>query len=191
VDQEKQQFVIGNVSRLRTNNPIRKYKLNDRFLYQIDDKYFSETVKNRIESWTNTFTPSIELNDTQYTPNYYLYIERNDNPIFSDISTVVLMNEGCYSATDIFLSAFKEIEGVTLIGTPSGGGSGRAMKHRLSNSRIVVKLSSIVSLKPNGELYDGIGVIPDIVVKQQSISDMLKQTDNQLDFALNFLSENQ
>ncbi|GLR19545.1 S41 family peptidase [Portibacter lacus] len=186
---EEQGFVVGNVARLRTNKPSKNHDLSDRYLYQMEDEYFAEDAKSKIKAWTKHFTPSVTLDENLYTPNYYLLIESHENPKFAHIPIVVLMNEGCFSATDIFLSTLKEIDNVTLIGTASGGGSGRSKRYRLDHSLIEFRLSSIVSYQPNGDLYDGIGVHPDIEVMPSGISDILNETDSQLDYALNFLKE--
>ncbi|NUQ52310.1 MAG: hypothetical protein HUU19_06380 [Phycisphaerales bacterium] len=74
----------------------------------------------------------------------------------------VLMDNVCFSATDVFLMAMKEIEGVTLVGRPSAGGSGMAISHRIGNASI--RLSSMISFAPDGALLDGRGVEPDISV---------------------------
>ncbi len=183
----EQGFVVGNVARLRSNNPSKNHDLSDRYLYQMEDEYFEEDDKLNLKLWSANFSQSIPLNDSLYTPCYYLYIEGAKKPKFSHTPIVVLMNEGCFSATDIFLSTLKEIDGVTLMGTASGGGSGRSRRYQLNNSLIEIRLSSIVSFQPNGELYDGIGVQPDIEVKQTKMFDELKETDSQLQMALQFL----
>ncbi|MEM6633334.1 MAG: S41 family peptidase [Bacteroidota bacterium] len=185
----EQSFVVGNVARFRTNTPSKHKSLKDRYLYPLEDKIFDGAARNQLTSWMSNFMPNISLNDSLYSPNFYLYIKGHDSAKFSNIPTVILMNEGCYSATDIFLSTFKEIEGVTLIGTASGGGSGRAQKYQLDHSVVELQLSSIVSYQPNGELYDGVGVQPDIEVPPKSVSDILKETDSQLDFAIDFLKQ--
>lgn len=151
---EQQGFVVGNVAQLRTNNTSKNHDLSDRYIYQITDEYFDEEIKLKLSSWLSKFSKSITLEDSLYSSNYFLYIERHEKPEFSNTPTVILMDEGCFSATDIFLSTFKEIDGVTLIGTPSGGGSGRSKRYKLNNSLIEIKLSSIVSFQPSGELYD-------------------------------------
>ena len=185
----EQGYVVGNVARLRTNDPFKNHDLSDRYLYRINDEQYDDATKLRLESWFSNFSPSILLSDSLYSPYYYLFIKGHEKPKFAGIPTVVLMNEGCFSATDIFLSTFKEIDNVTLIGTSSSGGSGRTKKYQLNNSLIEVRLSSIVSFQPHGELYDGIGVHPDLEVKQTEISDLLGETDHQLEFALKFLRE--
>ena len=186
---KEQGFVVGNVARLRTNTPSIHKNLGDRYLYQLGEEIFNEEAQNHLSAWTMNFTPSVSLNDSLYSPYYYLYIKGHENPKFSNTPTVVLMNSGCYSATDIFLSTFKEIEGVTLMGTPSGGGSGRVQPYQLDNSVIKLTLYTIASFQPNGKLYDGVGVHPDIIVQAANISDVLRQTDSQLDYALTFLKE--
>jgi C-terminal processing protease CtpA/Prc len=188
---KKQGFVVGNVAQLRTDKISKNHNLSDRFLYQIDDDYFNENMKANLKDWSSKFSKSISLEDGLYSSDYFLYVGSHDEPYFSNTPTVVLLNEGCFSATDIFLSTFKEIDDVTLIGTSSGGGSGRSKRYKLNNSLIEVRLSSIVSFQPNGSLYDGIGVSPDVEVFQSGISDLLKESDSQLEFALKFLNKNE
>jgi hypothetical protein len=187
----QQGFVVGNIAQFRTDEIAINHNLSDRYLYQVADEHFDEGAKLNLNSWSSKFSKSIVLEDSLYSSDYFLYIEGHEKPKFSSTPTVVLMNEGCFSATDIFLSTLKEIDGVTLIGTPSGGGSGRSQKYTLKNSVVEIQLSSIVSFQPSGKLYDGIGVRPDIEVKQSGISDFLKQTDSQLDFALDLLRKSE
>lgn len=75
---------------------------------------------------------------------------------------IVLMDEVCFSATDVFLMAMKEIDGVTLMGRPSSGGSGMARPHEIASGEVVVSLSTMVSAAPDGPLVDGRGVSPDV-----------------------------
>ena len=79
--------------------------------------------------------------------------------------------------------------GVTLLGMPSGGGSGRNRRHTLPNSGIGVRLSSIVSFQPTGQLYDGRGVEPDVSTPPRP-SDLIGLTDTQLDAAMARLRKN-
>ena len=79
-------------------------------------------------------------------------------------NVVVLMDTACFSATDIFLGAFKGWRNVTLMGTPSGGGSGRVDVINLPNSRLRVLASTMASFAPNGDLYNRTGIHPDVLV---------------------------
>ena len=80
---------------------------------------------------------------------------------------VVLADTACFSATDIFLGAFQGHRNVTILGTTSGGGSGRTQSHRLAHSGITVRLSTMASFRADGRLYDGRGVDPDVRVLPQ------------------------
>ena len=96
-----------------------------------------------------SFTLSRRMN-----PNAYEY----DKPV------VILMDEGSFSATDIFVAAFKGWRNVTLIGTPSGGGSARYPGVTLPVSRLSVMLASTVSFQLDGKLIDSDGTEPDVLV---------------------------
>ena len=79
-----------------------------------------------------------------------------------------------------------EMQGVTLVGTPSGGGSGRTEGYGLAASGLRIRLSSMASFRPDGKLYDGNGIQPDIVVKPAR-GDWIGKGDAQLDKALELL----
>lgn len=98
---------------------------------------------------------------------------------------VVLMDNACFSATDVFLMAMKEIDGVTLVGRPSAGGSGMARGHRIGSAR--VRLSTMVSFQPDGGLVDGRGVQPDVVVWPVPTDFIEGGTDSVMDAALELL----
>lgn len=99
---------------------------------------------------------------------------------------VLLIDEGCFSACDIFAGAMRLIPGVTLMGTASAGGSGRSREFVLPNSRLTVILSTMASFQPNGELYDGVGVNPSIVI-ERAIADLAAGRDTQMEAAMQFL----
>ena len=75
------------------------------------------------------------------------------------------MDGKCFSATDVFLAGLKGVSGVTLLGTPSGGGSANADRIRLGDTPFEVRLGTMVSFQPNGRLFDGNGVAPDLLVE--------------------------
>ncbi|MEM6804419.1 MAG: hypothetical protein AAF696_23670, partial [Bacteroidota bacterium] len=69
----------------------------------------------------------------------------------------------------------------------SGGGSGKAEEYILPNSHIAVRLSSIISFQPNGKLFEGEGVAPDIYLEPKQYSDIVGSTDSQLDAAIDYI----
>ena len=93
-----------------------------------------------------------------------------------------------FSACDIFLGAFKGWRNMTLLGTPSGGGSGSAIRYCLHHSDIQVKLSSMASFRLNGKLYDGNGIQPDTLC-QAVPTDSIGQPDTMLEKAKEILQE--
>jgi len=65
---------------------------------------------------------------------------------------LVLCKAGSFSATDGFLSALADLPQVTLVGESSGGGSGSPRHFTLSNTGVIVVLSSMASFRANGKL---------------------------------------
>lgn len=106
---------------------------------------------------------------------------------YYDKPVIVLVDEGCFSASDIFAAGIRQGDQVRLLGNTTGGGSGFSKSRRLPNSRIKVKLSRIFSYQPDGNLYDGHGVIPDIKV-DYTLDDKLGKKDSQLERAKEILS---
>lgn len=96
------------------------------------------------------------------------------------------MDEGCFSATDIFLGAMKGLPNVTLIGTPSSGGSARSNGHDIDSLGVEIRLATMVSYAPDGKLYDGNGITPDAHVPPIA-TDLIGHTDTQLDAAIEHL----
>jgi carboxyl-terminal processing protease len=95
---------------------------------------------------------------------------------------MILLDSSCFSATDIFLGAFKGWKNVTLMGSASGGGSGRPHEVKLPYGSIHVKLSTMASFQPVGKLYDGRGISPDVDIPTKP-SDIIGRTDSVLDVA--------
>jgi C-terminal processing protease CtpA/Prc len=75
---------------------------------------------------------------------------------------VVLIDGGCFSATDVFVAALRTRPQVRLCGTATSGGSGRARTYRLARSGIALQLSSMASFRPDGKLFEGNGIEPDV-----------------------------
>ncbi|MGD1916086.1 MAG: S41 family peptidase, partial [Phycisphaerales bacterium] len=107
------------------------------------------------------------------------------DPIYAG-PVVVLMDEGCFSATDFLLGALKGLPRVTLMGMPSSGGSARSRGHDIDSLGATVKLASMVSYMPDGRLYDGNGIQPDVLVPIEPF-DLIGETDTQLDAAIEHL----
>jgi hypothetical protein len=157
--------------------------LENRFMYQAGDARWSAAQRAAIEEHARDFVPEFTLPRGEFSPWHYLVIDA-DAPFTYEGEVIVLLDGACFSATDIFLGAFADLTAATLVGVASGGGSGRALGFELEHSGLAVQLSSMASFRPDGELYDGRGVAPDVVVLP-SASDLLEDgTDTVLDSAL-------
>lgn len=161
--------------------------ISNRFLYPITSSKFSKEEKLVLVDFQKAFQPSWKYDEDKYTDWHYYLLRKDPNKYFYDKPVVILMNGKCFSATDIFLAAFNELDNVCLMGTPSGGGSGNTVSYTLPHSHWKVSLSSMISFQPNGNLYDGVGVSPDVPVEQDRLSDIIGTTDSQLEAALDYI----
>jgi hypothetical protein len=159
--------------------------LQDRLLYPVTSGAWQPAERQAVEAIAKTFKPEWQPPAGQFSAWHFMALApRQGGPYYHyDKPVVVLMNAGCFSATDVFLGAFKAWKNVTLVGTPSGGGSGRARSIRLANSGIGLRLSSMASFRPDGKLYDGRGVEPDVEVWPEP-TDLIGRTDTVLDRAV-------
>lgn len=155
---------IANVAAPRGTGCGPEGVLEDRFLWPATASRWNAETRRHIEAFLAAFTPEWTPPAGQFGPWHVMLLERalNTAAYVYDRPVVVLMDAGCFSATDVFCGAFKGWRNVTLLGTPSGGGSGRARAVRLSHSGLEVRLSSMASFQPTGQLYDGRGVEPDV-----------------------------
>lgn len=135
-----------------------------RFLYRADDSRWSKDERTAIASFAKKFRPQWELPSGKFSDWHYLVLSRDPDAKSYSKPVVVLMNAKCFSATDIFLAGMKAIPGVTLLGEASGGGSAMVEKFDLADSGISVVLGSMASFQADGQLFDGHGVTPHVVV---------------------------
>ena len=169
-----------------------KVNFKARYLYPASSPTFSETERTVIASFASTFQPEWEPPKGQFSRWHYFVISptKENRYFYYDKPVVILMDRWNFSACDIFLGAFKGWRNVTLMGLPSGGGSGCYQKYRLHNSKITIHLSSMASFQPNGKLYDGNGIQPDIVVGPIP-TDFIGKTDSVLEAAIRRIQNNE
>ena len=156
---------IGNVARYRLSDRFGRSHLNARYMYRADDPRWSDTQRAVIKALADTFKPEWDHAEG-FSDWHYLVLDRtgSDKEYFYDKPVIILSDANCFSATDIFLGAFAGRPRVTLMGSPSGGGSARSQQFELRNSGIEVRCASMASFRPDGRLYDGRGIEVDIEV---------------------------
>jgi carboxyl-terminal processing protease len=104
--------------------------------------------------------------------------------LLKDIKTVVLINKGTASASEILAGALKDFEAAKLIGEKTfGKGTAQDLKeyeygNKPNENKSVLKYTSSKWLTPSGKSIDKVGIVPDRIVKNTSA------TDNQLNAAL-------
>ncbi len=164
----------------------KKDILDARWLYRADWKRWSPAERESISKAAKTFQPQWQPATDEFSEWHYFVLGPNDRAkgaYYYDRPVVILMSTSNFSASDIFLGAFKGWRNVTLLGSPSAGGSGRYQSCRLENSNLKIRLSSMASFRPNGRLYDGNGIQPDIYAEPIP-TDFIGETDSILEQAI-------
>jgi len=187
--------VIVNAGRLKLGpgcpgpgceTPERGY-LADRFMLPI--RAIPEGTPQRVvlDAWLPGFTPDWRPPDEGFSDWHYLIVDPDPDPVLADTPVIILMNNGNFSASDIFLSGLKDRERVTLLGTASSGGSARRNEHILPNSDLAVSLATLASFQArNSRLYDGVGINPDLDMEPEP-GFFINQSDRILEYAIELI----
>jgi hypothetical protein len=182
--------VVGNVAAilLEKGKGAGPDALADRGLYQADWSGWTEAQRAAIAQFLRGFKPSWKLPAGRFSPWHFLVLDTKDNQkaFTYDKKVVVLIDRGCFSATDVFAAALGALPNVTLVGEATSGGSGRARGHRLGKSGLRLQLSTMASFRPDGVLFEGNGVVPDVAVSAEPV-DLVGGADAVLQRALEVL----
>jgi carboxyl-terminal processing protease len=107
------------------------------------------------------------------------------DPVFKDVKTVVLINEGSASASEITAGALHDNNAATLMGVKSyGKGSVQQIVQLSSGATLKVTIARWYT--PDDKNIDKEGIKPEIEVKQNE-TDLKNSVDTQLQAALSFL----
>ena len=155
---------IVNVARYRINAkddhiPNKGY-LERRFCYpqyiseenykiESNDSDFRD-FQEAISKFTSSFNPHYIANEELFSDYHYMAIHPHleGRGYYYEKPVIVLIDEGCFSASDIFAAGMRTGDRVVLLGNTTGGGSGYSKRIRLPNSEISVKLSRMISFQP-------------------------------------------
>lgn len=91
------------------------------------------------------------------------------------IDYVLLVNENTASASEIVACAIQDNNGGEIIGTKTYGKGVTQQTHELTDGS-VVKITIEEYLRPNGEKVNGVGVVPDILIKNAMDDDKMFET---------------
>ncbi len=182
--------VVGNVAAvlLDRSRPAAADALADRGLFRLDWTQWTDSQRTAITAFARTFKPSWKLPTGKFSPWHFLVMDRADNPqaFAYTQKVIVLIDRGCFSATDVFAAALGALPNVTLVGESTSGGSGRAQRHVLAKSGVRLQLSTMASFRPDGVLFEGNGVVPDVVIVMQP-GDLIGASDSALTKAIELL----
>ena len=130
-----------------------------------------------------------------YTGDYAgCSVSREDIGKYRDIPAVVICNGDTASAAELFTAAFRDYELATVVGTTTYG---KGCMQQIMSLAIVglpgaLKLTTDMYYPPLGDNYDGIGIVPDVVIEQSeealqiNIYDITDAEDAQLVEALKY-----
>lgn len=117
----------------------------------------------------------------------YNEYKSNGNPIFKGIETVVLINGGSASASEIVAGALQDYKAAYIIGEQSfGKGSVQVLENLEDGSS--VKFTIARWYTPNDRSIDEEGIVPDEEIELTE-EDFSEDRDPQLDRAIEYLSE--
>jgi hypothetical protein len=143
------------------------YLAENHRMYRADAVEWSESELRAVRQFAEGFTPEWKPPPGQFSDWHFMALNRLNEPdlFHYDRPVIVLMNGRSFSATDIFLAGLKGMKGVTLLGTPSAGGSAYTQEVALGATPLRLRIGSMVSFQADGRLFDGHGVQPDVLVE--------------------------
>lgn len=109
----------------------------------------------------------------------------NQKAILGKIPTVVLVNEGSASASEIVAGALQDYGSATIVGEKTFG-KGSVQELRSLTDGSYIKLTIAKWYTPRGNSIDGEGIMPDILVKNL-LTDYVQDIDTQLEKAVKLL----
>ena len=181
---------VVNATKQRGPLPLPKdYKknLHNRFLFSLSELCKREQEK-AIE-FLKTFKPIYELDEKKYSKYYYGLLNGKKlakQSFYYNKPVYILANEKTFSAASVFVSAFKGLPNIKIVGVTTDGSSGNSDWVDLPNSKLFGKISTMVSFQKDGNILDGYGTKPNIKI-ERDINQVLWQSDTQLEKLRNLI----
>jgi len=113
-------------------------------------------------------------------------VSSDDVGKFKDIEAVILVNENTASAAELLTAVFRDYDLAPIVGVNTFGKGTMQTIYSLEQYGIEggIKITTDVYFPPCGENYDGVGILPDVVVELED-----GETDNQLQAAIDQLNK--
>ncbi|WP_086543902.1 S41 family peptidase [Algoriphagus antarcticus] len=174
---------VVNAARQRRTSPLtqdQKEDLHRRFLFSKEELDTREQLS--VENFMSTFHPRYELDDDKYSDYHYYLLngqKLSEGKYHYNKPIYLLANERTFSAASILVSVFKDLPTISVVGVNTDGSSGNSQRFELPNSNLTGKISTMVSFQKNGDLLDGVGTTPDILI-ERSLNQIFMKEDYQL-----------
>ena len=158
---------IAGVAKYRLYSGFGPDHLESRHMYPRDWSGWTSAEQNAITEFMQTVKPEWDVPADEFSDWHFWVLSKKSNAGAYDYTkpVVFLMDQRCFSASDVILSSVKGMPNITLVGSSSGGGSGAAISTNLKNSQFKLRLSSMASFQSSGKLFDSRGVDPDIFME--------------------------
>ncbi len=183
---------VTNIAAYRLSRRFAENHIAYRPTYRVQWQGWTDEERNAIQEAAAAFKPEWRPPAGLFSDWHYMVLSRgqsgqpaNDDFVY-DKPVVLLCNAGSFSATDGFLSAFADLPQVTIVGEPSGGGSGATRRFLLPHTQVTVSLSSMASFRANGKLFDGRGIEVDIEARP-TLQDFVEGTDSVLERGIDLI----
>ncbi len=143
-------------------------------------------VSVEVASWFLPVGKPVVIEDFSNVETEQVHRSRGYNYFGSNVQTVVLVDEGSASASEILAGALRDHGKATLIGTKTfGKGSVQQLFDLPDNGALKITIAQW--LTPNGVSISHEGIVPDYTIERTE-EDRNKGVDPQLDAAVKFLS---
>ena len=180
---------VVNAAAYRLHPEHGREMMESRYLYPENWEGWSVAEREAIGEFKKRFRPEWSPPREAYSEWCYMVLSpAKENVRRFERPLVILMNAKCFSATDVFLSALKGLPNVTLLGTPSGGGSANTNTVTLGVEPLRARLGTMVSFQADGRLFDTRGVTPDVHV-DPTPEFFVGGRDNQLEEAVRVIQK--
>lgn len=183
---------IVNATRQRGKLPLTedlKDDLHNRFLFSRNELDTQEQAL--VDKFMSSFVPMYNLDDNKYSVLHYFVLNGKKlakDKYYYNKPIYIMINEKSFSAASVFASVFKGLPNIKLVGVNTDGSSGNSERFELPNSKLRGKLSTMVSFQKNGQILDGIGTKPDIVI-ERNLDQILWKEDYQLNKLKELITE--
>jgi C-terminal processing protease CtpA/Prc len=179
---------IINIAAVKNSKAFKANHLDYRKTYPLDSDHWNDKQREMIKAFSSSFSPQWSFPRQNYREWLYRIAEPQAQQYHYTKPVIVLTNAGSASASDGFSNAFKLLPQATIMGEATAGMSGSNRPVTLGYSKLTLNLSSMISFRPNGQLFEGNGVEVDIE-QLPTVNDYIYHEDSVLKSAHNILTK--